>query len=83
MKGILYANLIRQSRTAPEHEDAGELMTKAISDVDDVSLMLYLDAVALSDEVLAMENGIDSGAGGVLLSISTAFMKISVAEPWK
>ncbi len=35
MKGILYANLIRQSRTAPEHEDAGELMTKAVSDVDD------------------------------------------------
>ncbi len=35
MKGILYANLIRQSRTAPEQEGAGELMTKAISDVDD------------------------------------------------
>ncbi len=35
MKGILYANLIRQSRTALEQEGAGELMTKAISDVDD------------------------------------------------
>lgn len=35
MKGILYANLIRQSRTALENEGAGELMTKAISDVDD------------------------------------------------
>ena len=35
MKGILYANLIRQSRTALEREGAGELMTKAISDVDD------------------------------------------------
>ena len=35
MKGILYANLIRQSRTALEKEGAGELMTKAISDVDD------------------------------------------------
>ena len=35
MKGVLYANLIRQSRGALEHEGAGELMTKAISDVDD------------------------------------------------
>ena len=35
MKGILYANLVRQSRTALEREGAGELMTKAISDVDD------------------------------------------------
>ena len=30
MKGILYANLVRQSRTALEQEGAGELMTKAI-----------------------------------------------------
>ena len=35
MKGILYANLVRQSRTALEKEGAGEMMTKAISDVDD------------------------------------------------
>ena len=35
MKSILYANLVRQSRTALEKEGAGELMTKAISDVDD------------------------------------------------
>lgn len=35
MKGILYANLVRQSRSALEKEGAGELMTKAISDVDD------------------------------------------------
>ena len=35
MKGILYANLLRQSRAALEREGAGELMTKAISDVDD------------------------------------------------
>ncbi len=35
MKGILYANLVRQSRAALEREGAGELMTKAISDVDD------------------------------------------------
>ena len=35
MKGILYANLVRQSRAALEEEGAGELMTKAISDVDD------------------------------------------------
>ena len=35
MKGCLYANLVRQSRTALEKEGAGELMTKAISDVDD------------------------------------------------
>lgn len=35
MKGILYANLVRQSRAALEKEGTGELMTKAISDVDD------------------------------------------------
>ena len=35
MKGILYANLVRQSRAALETEGAGELITKAISDVDD------------------------------------------------
>ena len=35
MKAILYANLVRQSRAALETEGAGELMTKAISDVDD------------------------------------------------
>ena len=35
MKGILYANLVRQSRAALEKEGSGELMTKAISDVDD------------------------------------------------
>ena len=35
MKGILYANLVRESRTSLEKEGAGELMTKAISDVDD------------------------------------------------
>ena len=35
MKGALYANLVRQSRAALEQEGAGELMTKAISDVDD------------------------------------------------
>ena len=35
MKGILYANLIHSSRTMLEKEGAGELMTKAISDVDD------------------------------------------------
>ena len=35
MKGILYAGLVRQSRASLEKEGAGELMTKAISDVDD------------------------------------------------
>lgn len=35
MKGILYANLVRKSRAFLEQEGAGELMTKAISDVDD------------------------------------------------
>ena len=35
MKGILYANLVRQSRASLEQEGGGELMTKAISDVDD------------------------------------------------
>ena len=35
MKGILYANLVRRSRASLEQEGAGELMTKAIADVDD------------------------------------------------
>ncbi len=35
IKGILYANLLRESRSALEKEGVGELMTKAISDVDD------------------------------------------------
>ena len=35
MKGTLYANLVRRSRASLEKEGAGELMTKAISDVDD------------------------------------------------
>ena len=35
MKGILYANLLRTSRASLEQEGTGELMTKAISDVDD------------------------------------------------
>ncbi len=35
MKGVLYANLLRDSRTSLEKEGVGELMTKAISDVDD------------------------------------------------
>ena len=35
MKGILYDNLVRRSRASFEKEGAGELLTKAISDVDD------------------------------------------------
>ncbi len=35
MKGVLYANLVRASRASLEREGAGELLTKAISDVDD------------------------------------------------
>ena len=35
MKGVLYANLVRQSRSALGKEGSGELMTKTISDVDD------------------------------------------------
>lgn len=35
MKGVIYSNLIRQSRVALNNEGVGDLMTKAISDVDD------------------------------------------------
>ena len=35
MKGVLYANLVRRSRASLEKDGAGNLMTKAISDVDD------------------------------------------------
>lgn len=35
MKGILYANLLRRSRTELKKEGAGYLITKAVSDVDD------------------------------------------------
>ena len=35
MKGVLYANLVRSRRSELESASAGELLTKAISDVDD------------------------------------------------
>ena len=35
MKGVLYANLVRSSRSELEKAGAGELLTRAISDVDD------------------------------------------------
>ena len=35
MKGVLYANLVREPRSFIEREGAGDVMTKAISDVDD------------------------------------------------
>jgi len=35
MKGVLFSNLVRQKEAALECEGAGELLTKAISDVDD------------------------------------------------
>lgn len=35
MKSILYADLVRESRVSLESKGAGELMTKAVSDVDD------------------------------------------------
>lgn len=35
MKGVLYANLVRSSRSKLEEAGAGELLTRAISDVDD------------------------------------------------
>ena len=35
MKGILYSNLLRTSRSSLLKEGAGELITKAVSDVDD------------------------------------------------
>lgn len=35
MKGILYSDLVRQSRASFENEGVGEIMTKAVSDVDD------------------------------------------------
>ena len=47
MKGILYANLVRQSRAALEKEGAGELMTKAISEVFDTGVALAGYAVML------------------------------------
>ncbi len=35
MKGVLYANLVRKDRAGLESDGEGELLTKAISDVDD------------------------------------------------
>ena len=35
MKGVLYANLVRESRATLNKEGVGELITKAVSDVDD------------------------------------------------
>lgn len=70
MKGILYANLLRLNRRELEQQGAGELMTKAISDVDDcaegmrkftteifdtgVALMAYVGMLLFYDVRLAL-----------------------------
>ena len=62
MKGILYANLVRQSQAALEQEGAGELMTKAISDVDDCVEGMRKFTTELFDTGVAL-----AGYAGMLL----------------
>ena len=62
MKGILYANLVRQSRASLEKEGAGELMTKAISDVDDCAEGMRKFTTELFDTGVAL-----AGYVGMLL----------------
>ena len=54
MKGVLYANLVRQSRGALEKQGAGELMTKAISDVDDCAEGIRKFATEVFDTGVAL-----------------------------
>ena len=62
MKGILYANLVRQSQAVLEQEGAGELMTKAISDVDDCVEGMRKFTTELFDTGVAL-----AGYAGMLL----------------
>ena len=54
MKGVLYANLVRQSRGALEKQGAGELMTKAISDVDDCAECIRIFTTEVFDTGVAL-----------------------------
>lgn len=62
MKGVLYANLVRQSRGALEKQGAGELMTKAISDVDDCAEGIRKFTTEVFDTGVAL-----AGYAGMLL----------------
>ena len=62
MKGVLFANLVRQSRSAVEREGVGELMTKAISDVDDCAEGMSKFTTELFDTGVAL-----AGYVGMLL----------------
>ena len=62
MKGVLFANLVRQSRSAVEREGVGELMTKAISDVDDCAEGMRKFTTELFDTGVAL-----AGYVGMLL----------------
>ena len=67
MKGVLYANLVRQSRVALEQEGAGELMTKAISDVDDCVEGMRKFTTEIFDTGVALA-GYAAAAAGVRLA---------------
>ncbi len=71
MKGILYANLVRQSRAALEKEGAGELMTKAISDVDDCVEGMRKFTTEIFDTGVALA-GYAGHAAGVRLAAGAA-----------
>ena len=62
MKGVLFANLVRQSRSAVEREGVDELMTKAISDVDDCAEGMRKFTTELFDTGVAL-----AGYVGMLL----------------
>lgn len=62
MKGVLFANLVRQSCSAVEREGVGELMTKAISDVDDCAEGMRKFTTELFDTGVAL-----AGYVGMLL----------------
>ena len=63
MKGVLFANLVRQSRQSLEQEGAGELMTKAISDVDDCAEGMRKFTTEVFDTGVAL-----AGYAGMLLA---------------
>lgn len=63
MKGVLFSNLVRQKKAALECEGAGELLTKAISDVDDCAEGMRKFTTEFFDTGVAMV-----GYAGMLLA---------------
>ena len=76
MKGILYSNLLRLSRNDLQHQGAGELMTKAISDVDDCAEGMRKFTTEIFDTGIAL-----AAYAGMLLFYDWRLALISLIFP--